>query len=317
MVDGFNLSGLQAAVRDHDTVVRVVIAAHAGSAPRETGAAMLVWQGGQSGTIGGGTLEFEAATRARDLLGSDNAKQVLKFPLGPALGQCCGGAVTLILEKYDEKTLPALMDDFHTRPITAATAHRPLSVTRAIKNMRNKNEPFTAVYVDGWLIETLGQDPQPLWLYGAGHVGREIVAVLAGLPYDITWIDTGLARFPDNIPANATPLVAQNPGDVVRHAPANAHHLVLTYSHAFDLDICHKVLSRDFAALGVIGSATKRKRFQSRLAALGHTQTQISRMICPIGQRNLGKTPRAIAIGVAADMIAPNVRHQTRKEARL
>ena len=317
MVDGFDLSALQNAVDAHGPVVRVLIASHAGSSPRETGTSMLVWSDGQSGTIGGGTLEFEAAAKAREMLEKPGTKQAVKYPLGPALGQCCGGAVTLAFEQFEQGYLPELEGEIFARPITAASAIAPLSVTRAIKNMRNLNEPVSAVFVDGWLIENLGEHPKKLWLYGAGHVGREIVDVLNGLPYDITWIDTSLDRFPAEIPANASPLVAQNPGDVVQHAPSDAEHLVLTYSHTFDLDICHRVLSRDFAMLGVIGSDTKKKRFMSRLAALGHSPAQISRMICPIGQRNLGKTPKAIAIGVAAELIAPRQSQQTRKEARL
>ncbi len=183
--------------------------------------------------------------------------------------------------------------------------------------MRNQRNPGALIFADGWLVETLKRPHQPLWLYGAGHVGREIVDVLADLPFEITWVDTTQNRFPTEIPAHAAPLVAQNPADAVRHAPDTAHHLVLTYSHALDLDICHAVLSRDFATLGLIGSATKRSRFTTRLRKLGHSDAHIAQMICPIGQPSLGKTPKAIAVGVAAELLALDVRQTLGKEARL
>ncbi|MEL6235105.1 MAG: XdhC family protein, partial [Pseudomonadota bacterium] len=89
---GFALEPLDLAVARHGVVVRVVVTGVVGSAPREAGAAMLVWARGQSGTIGGGALEWEAAARARDLLaGSLWARAERRLPLGPGLGQCCGG----------------------------------------------------------------------------------------------------------------------------------------------------------------------------------------------------------------------------------
>ena len=78
---------------------------------------------------------------------------------------------------------------------------------------------------------------------------------------------------------------------------------MLTFSHALDLDLCHRLLSHGFAALGLIGSETKRARFRSRLAALGHSEARISRIACPIGDPALGKHPQAIAVGVAAALL--------------
>ena len=315
MVTGFNLEQLQAAVAK-GPVIRVVIAKHAGSAPRETGTAMLIGHNWQDGTIGGGALEFEATHIARNMLDNTSEPRVLKMPLGPALGQCCGGAVTLVLERFTETSLPSADEDVFARAISAPEI-QPLSVTRILANIRNQNDPRPLVFTDGWLIETLRTDHQPLWLYGAGHVGRALVTVLDGLPYDITWIDINASRFPSEIPANATPLIAKNPADVVHHAPANAQHLVLTYSHTLDLELCHQILSRDFASLGVIGSATKRTRFTRKLLNLGHSNAQISRMICPIGNRTLGKKPKAIAVGVVGELLSASAALPTRKEATL
>ena len=148
-------------------------------------------------------------------------------------------------------------------------------------------------------------DAMPLWIYGAGHVGRALVQVMAPLPeYRITWVDTGADRFPSDVPEGVTPLVASDPARVVAHAPDAAEHLVLTYSHEIDLAVCHAILSRPFAGAGLIGSATKWTRFRRRLHALGHDDAQISRIGCPIGDPSLGKHPQAIALGVATAMIA-------------
>jgi xanthine dehydrogenase accessory factor len=159
---------------------------------------------------------------------------------------------------------------------------------------------------DGWMLEPLSRPTRALWVWGAGHVGRAIVETLAPLPdIEITWIDTAANRFPDALPANATQLVASNPADVVAYAPARAEHLILTYSHALDLELCHRLLGHGFAACGLIGSRTKWARFRSRLSALGHTDASISRIRCPIGDPTLGKHPQAIAVGVAHEILRP------------
>ncbi|MEL6573040.1 MAG: xanthine dehydrogenase accessory protein XdhC [Pseudomonadota bacterium] len=148
-------------------------------------------------------------------------------------------------------------------------------------------------------------DKVPLWIYGAGHVGRALVAVMGPLPdVAITWIDTTRDRFPEQIPDGVTLLVAADPARVVAHAPKDADHLILTYSHDLDLAICHAILSRPFGSAGLIGSATKWARFRRRLQALGHDTAQIARIACPIGDPTLGKHPQAIALGVATAMMA-------------
>lgn len=228
--------------------IRVTVAQAAGSVPRGAGTQMLVFHDRIEGTIGGGALEWQAMAIARTMLrdGRDTTRETI--PLGPRLGQCCGGSVTLDFAK----DLP--LDDAPTRPI---------------------------------------------WIYGAGHVGRALVDVLAPLhEVAITWIDVDAARFPD-VPKGVTQLAATQPEMVVKHAPPHAEHLILTYSHELDLDLCHAILSRDFGSAGLIGSATKWARFQKRLTTLGHAPESIARIACPIGDPTLGKQPQAIAIGVA------------------
>lgn len=287
---------LAQALAQHGRVARVVVAEVQGSAPREVGAAMLVWatpEGfGQSGTIGGGTLEFEAAKSAFC------APRLNRLPLGPAMGQCCGGAVTLLTEVFD--SVEDIPQDIYARGL----GDMPFAVKKALTLARAQGVLKPALYGD-WMIEPVRRATRPVWVWGAGHVGRAIVNTLAPLPdFAITWIDTGADRFPEHLPDGVDPLIASHPEDVVHYAPVRAEHLILTYSHALDLELCHRLLTHGFGFAGLIGSRTKWARFRGRLRDLGHLDAQIDRICCPIGQPSLGKHPQAIAIGVAASLIS-------------
>ena len=158
----------------------------------------------------------------------------------------------------------------------------------------------------GWFLEPVTAPAREVWVWGAGHVGRALVAVLAPIPgVRITWVDVAADRFPGVIPDRVTAVPAADAAALVGHAPKRAEHLVLTYSHALDLDLCHRLLGHEFGRCGLIGSATKWARFRSRLAALGHSAAAIARIDCPIGEPAFGKHPQAIAIGVAAAFLRP------------
>jgi len=223
---------------------------------------MRVFADHQDGTIGGGALEWEATALAREMLQNGKAEMQRVMPLGPDLGQCCGGTVTLGFQR------------------NAAT----------------------------------GGTTQPaLWIWGAGHVGRAIAGVFA--PFQdrpITLIDTTTARMPRDLPDGVAPLVAADPLMVVPHAPDDADHLILTYSHDIDLALCDALLRRGFGSIGLIGSDTKWVKFRRRLHAMGHVPAQIARIACPIGDPSLGKHPQAIALSVATAMLTA----QSLKEER-
>ena len=296
---GFDLESLSRAVAAHGRVTRVVIAATHGSCPRETGAAMLVWEDGQSGTIGGGALEYELARAARE---QAVAVRLSRHALGPEMGQCCGGAVEVVSEVYDAGSLPEAKTVV-ARPVSGPAA-MPLSVKRLLATARNQGRPPEAQLLDGWMIEPVARPTREIWIWGAGHVGRALVSVLEPLPeVRITWVDTAPDRFPGEVPEGVTPLPAAEPARLVPHAPKDAHHLILTYSHALDLELCHQLLTHGFASAGLIGSATKWARFRKRLTALGHGPDQIDGIRCPIGDPSLGKHPQAIAVGVAAEIL--------------
>jgi xanthine dehydrogenase accessory factor len=332
----FDLHGLSAALATDGRVARVVIAGVEGSSPREVGAAMLVWGQGQSGTIGGGALEFEAAAKARQMLASspltptlspvgergpvpsgirrhadDHAPpsppggegwgegaRVDRIALGPSLGQCCGGAVTLWTEVLD--AVPGTVSGVVAR----GPGEMPLAVKRILAAARGQGlRPATAL-VQGWLVEPVAEPTRQVWIWGAGHVGRALVSVLAPLPgIALTWVDVAPDRFPSEVPQGVTVVPAADPGLLADHAPPEAEHLVLTFSHALDLDLCHRLLQRGFRSCGLIGSATKWARFRSRLRALGHDSATVDRIRCPIGDPALGKHPQEIAVGVAVELL--------------
>lgn len=284
---------------------RVVVARAQGSAPREEGAAMLVWPDRIEGTIGGGALEFAAIEKARK-----GQTGLEKIPLGPAMAQCCGGAVTLAYEALDAASVARITGEWHARPLGPDTTE-PLAVTRALARARDRGE-VPPMLIGDWLIERIAPPRQPIWIWGAGHVGRALVGTLVPLPgLAISWADSGPERFPETIPEGVTPLIAETPADLVSLAPANARHFILTYSHALDLELCHRLLNHGFTGLGLIGSASKWVRFRKRLAALGHVDAQISRIACPIGDPTLGKHPQAIALGVATALVREITAAQT------
>lgn len=283
-------------------VARVVVAATQGSVPRDVGASMLVTANDVSGTIGGGALEYEAIARARDVLRS-GTDRLDRLPLGPGLGQCCGGAVTLLTEVWDAERLTDL-GDVVARPLPGGAHDMPFSVTRLLALARSTGEHPRPGILDGWMIEPVDRPDREIWIWGAGHVGRAIVNTLAPLPnLHVRWADTDQARFPVEVPGGVEPLIASNPADLVTLSGSNSEHFVVTFSHALDLEICHRVLGQPFRFLGLIGSKTKRARFRKRLASLGHAPAQIDRMVCPIGDPSLGKHPQAIALGIAVALL--------------
>lgn len=311
-----DLRALREAVARHGRVARIVVAAHAGSAPREAGTAMLVWPGGSEGTIGGGALEHEAMLRAVSRLAQPAPEPLLSHePLGPKLGQCCGGAVTLLTEIFDTATLPAPQGHgLWLRPVTAQARAAgaqtlPFALRRIVAQARQGQATLPRPgLIQGWMAESCALPRKPLWIWGAGHVGRALTGVFAPLPdWQITWIDTERARFPEAIDPAVTPRMDPNPQRFCAGAPPGAQHLIVTFSHALDLELCHRLLlGGDFGFLGLIGSATKRARFRSRLSALGHSEDALARLTCPIGTRSFGKHPQAIALGVAHQLLLLN-----------
>ncbi|MCW8308243.1 xanthine dehydrogenase accessory protein XdhC [Acidiphilium sp. PA] len=237
-----------------------------GSAPREPGARMLVRPGDTEGSIGGGQLEYGAVATARRLLAAwrDDPARATVFAetaaLGPQLGQCCGGVVSL-------------------RYLPWFAAHLP---------------PEPALF--------------HLQLHGAGHVGRALVAVLAALPCSIDWIDSRAGAMPGDEVGGVARIGRRHVADpacAVACAPAGSLFLVMTHSHALDAAITAAALQRgDAAYVGLIGSATKRARFEHRWRRQGFSDHTIERLTCPIGVAGIaGKQPAVLALGIAAQLL--------------
>ncbi|MBL8791673.1 MAG: xanthine dehydrogenase accessory protein XdhC [Rhizobiales bacterium] len=243
-------------------VALVRVAQVQGSAPREEGAAMLVTADGIAGSIGGGTLEWKAMAEAQRLLRAGGERSVMRYALGPDLGQCCGGTVEIITEKASERVLAELEGD-----------------------------------------EAPGRT---LYLFGAGHVGRALVLVLAQTGFRIVWCDPRPGAFPAAVPGNVTLRDDADAPAILREAPAGSLLLIMSHSHALDLAVTDAGLRNPaVAATGLIGSASKRIRFERRLRAAGVADDRIAALICPIGIGGIrSKRPEAIAISTAAQLVA-------------
>jgi len=279
-------------------VVRASLVGVRGSAPREAGAMMLISTSDIWLTIGGGTLEFEIMTKGRAMLASPATlwqRQVISAALGPDMGQCCGGHVKVLLERFGKAEDAVLAGLVTSRRVAHPLAGRtpPVDGGDAAIGPDANGSVFVAPVM---------QPGRPIFLYGAGHVGRALAPHLVALELDLHWVDVAATRFPDNIPNGATRVVARDPTVIAAHAPADAIHLVMTHSHAVDEALCYRILAGSgFARLGLIGSATKAARFRSRLAKAGLAQDCLDQLVCPVGLPEItGKHPARVALSIAA-----------------
>jgi xanthine dehydrogenase accessory factor len=295
-----------------EAIVRVVVASVKGSAPREPGASMLVGAKSLDGSIGGGHLEFMAIDIARDLLGTPAASpRLARFALGATLGQCCGGSVELWFERLGAEeaqflaSVLAARGEEPARMIATVVDSSSRKGQRELVDRRELPTGARAVLSAGVLYERIDRAVTPLWLFGAGHVGKSLVTILAELAFDVTWVDARDAMFPATVPSNVRVLASDDPAAEGASASPGAFFLVMTHSHDLDLDICRAILERrDVRWAGLIGSATKAARFRARLADRGFTREQIARITCPIGVEGIeGKQPAVIAVAVAAQLL--------------
>ncbi len=249
-----------------EPAVWVTVDATQGSVPRDAGTWMAVFADTVVGTIGGGHVELQAMVQARRRLAGETGPPVLRFALGPSLGQCCGGVMMLRLETVDHRSITMLQ-------------------TR------------------------LDRSRTPLALFGGGHVGHALVDVLARLPFAVTWIDSRESVLP---PQTVRSVVCEHSEPVQAAVadlrPASAV-LIMSFSHAEDLDIVAACLQRlrrtdDLPYIGLIGSKTKWATFCHRLSERGFRDDELARVTCPIGLPGVpGKEPEVIAVAVAAQLL--------------
>ena len=249
-----------------EDAVLVRVDSSQGSVPREAGAWMLVFADHFAGTVGGGQLELMAIEEARRRLAGGSGEAVLRYPLGPSLGQCCGGVMHLAFEKVGAP--------------------------------------------DAWaLAERLAPKRIPVALFGGGHVGRALVAALGPLPLAVRWIDSRDEVFPHDVPANVECEHSDPVAAAVADLVAGSHVLVMSFSHAEDLDIVAACLKRqrghgDLPFIGLIGSKSKWATFRHRLEQRSFSRQELSQVTCPIGLAGIkGKQPEVIAVSVAAQLL--------------
>jgi xanthine dehydrogenase accessory factor len=337
------LEPLASALDREERAVLVVVATTQGSAPRETGAAMVVSQAACIGSVGGGHLEYEAIRIARDSLAvhASAGTTIVRFPLAARLGQCCGGVATLAFSNVDRHArawVDAAIACARTgAPFAVVTVIAPnaadarmvvtaddargtlgasaldsaaiaLARTRLAGNARGAAlVRYTDDADTSLLIQVERPDPFPVLVFGNGHVGRALVNVLGVVPAQVRWIDSRGGDFSDTVPANVEIVVSDAPEDELREAPAGAFVVVTTHSHALDFTLIEAALARDdWRYLGLIGSKAKRAQFERRLASRGHDPGALARVHCPIGVEGVairGKHPGAIAVAIAAELL--------------
>ncbi|MGH8855953.1 MAG: xanthine dehydrogenase accessory protein XdhC, partial [Telluria sp.] len=285
--------------------------------PREPGDRMLVEAGRFHGTIGGGHLEQRALEIARRMLAKGGAAHIERFPLGPSLGQCCGGVAYLVFECVDAGQL-ALLDarrnDDSWRLVALDGAPQAALFDASGRLLAGEPGPAferaagTHVFEHAgrrWLVDAVLAPRAHLMLFGAGHVGAAIVRALAELPCRVTWVDERDDLFPPAVPANVTIEATDTPEVLVDSAPQDSSFLVMTHSHALDLRLSQAILSRpgdDW--FGLIGSNTKRAQFERRLRERGVDAERLAAMVCPVGLPGIeGKAPAVIAASVAAQLL--------------
>jgi xanthine dehydrogenase accessory factor len=278
----------------------------------------------------------------RDGMRAPHMRRLERFALGPSLGQCCGGAVVLAFERLDVGDL-GWLSSLARRLAAGASTVRSVSF-RSSRNGSQiagsasaggaadpaanaavlLSEPEPGVEAPDCLLweandgeggalltETIAPNDFPVVLFGAGHVGAALVRVLGTLPCCVRWVDERDAAFPspDAFAALAAPNVEIDandaPDEAVDTALPGTSFIVMTHDHSRDLALAERILRRgDFVFFGMIGSHTKRKQFEHRLAARGIDPLQIARMKCPLGVDGIvDKSPEVIAISAAAQLL--------------
>ncbi|RAZ76510.1 xanthine dehydrogenase accessory protein XdhC [Mesorhizobium atlanticum] len=279
-----NVQSLKAFLGRADRIALVEVAATKGSTPREAGAFMLVSASAIFGTIGGGQLEYMAIDKARQMLGGgtrypadetrievDEVCATLDVPLGPEIGQCCGGRVEVLIRLVDGSLEQQLIANAQSEE-----AHRP-----------------------------------HVYIFGGGHVGHALAASLALLPIHVVVVETrseALEGMPETVETRLTPMpeavVREAPAGSAFAILTHDHALdFLIAAEALKRD--------DTAYVGMIGSKTKKATFRSWfLKSAEGNEAEFSRLISPIGGNAVkDKRPPVIAALAAAEIMTTLVSH--------
>lgn len=332
------LEELKTVIASGEDACVVTVAAVRGSAPREVGAKMIVTARHSYSTIGGGELEYQCTRLACVQLGDDSAgaPRLRKFTLGANCGQCCGGVVEILFERvpatgvawlrklaglHAERTDAVLVtetDGLGKSIVTAGDcnsfdtdripSHHAIELARDALHgggaglvAANSDDAIECRY----MIEPVISSDFHIAVFGAGHVGAATVSALAHLNCNIRWVDSRRKIFPSLSLPNVVAIETEQPALDVSAMPPGSYFLVMTHSHALDFDICDSVLRRgDSEYCGLIGSMSKRRRFERLMRQQKMPQALVTRLTCPIGIDGIeGKRPEEIAIAVSAQLL--------------
>ncbi len=295
------------ALGESDAVALVSILSVRGSAPRPSGTRMVVTRDRCRGTIGGGNLEFQAIAQARRILAMPQGSwRVQDYPLGPLLGQCCGGHVQVQIERLASSDASWLGEIARRTASGMAFRLRHLfedeAITRIVEPAGGEQDqrlPARPASGDE-IVERMEGRGMNVLLVGAGHVGEAVARTLDALPIGLDWVDTRPDYARDG--ARHAPEAAIVTC-IEEMTPASAL-LIMTHDHGLDYRLATAGLRTAAGYVGLIGSGTKRARFLSRLAKDGLEERDRARLVCPIGLAGIdGKEPGTIAVAVAAQLL--------------
>jgi xanthine dehydrogenase accessory factor len=297
------------AVRRGERLAMVSIVGARGSTPRELGARMLVWPDRFTGTIGGGSLERQALDQARRLLAQTARRHALQdYPLGPLLGQCCGGHVRLLVEAVDAQSEDWLSEAAARRdPFRLDAAFEGGELQRSVSAAAGppSNDPAIPIPEVRRVSDLIAPAKPRLVMFGAGHVGQAVARAFAPLPFQLDWLASREDLRPEADGTHAEIMSEDELEACAVAAPPGGLFAIFTHSHDLDYRLTKAVLARgDARYLGLIGSRTKRARFESRLKKDGFTGADLARLTCPIGLPSLkSKAPAVIAVALAAELL--------------
>ena len=258
-----------------EDAVLVTVHSTRGSVPREAGTWMAVFAHTTLATVGGGRLEHDAIRHAR---------QRLQQPTPPT-ADSVGAGEEVVRVALGPSLGQCCGGEMHLR-------YERVSANDIAE-----------------LTQRLTQPRLPVALFGGGHVGRALIAVLGLLPMDVRWIDSRDEIFPPKVPTTVQCEHSDPVQSAVADLSAGTRVLIMSFSHAEDLDIVAACLARqraheDLPYVGLIGSKTKWASFRQRLQARGFSELEMAHITCPIGVEGIAdKRPEVIAVAVAAQLL--------------
>ncbi len=289
--------------------------------------------------------------RQRMIAEPDNSwrRYTHRFPLGARLGQCCGGLVNVLFEVIEPSDVAWIRElEMHSSHNVNTVVITPLDNDLSEKRLLSQNYLSTHEHAKSeftrksnlvakqllnqehsieqtttkcssdelqrkFLAELIVPNDFHIMVFGAGHVGKALVNVLSGLDCTIHWVDNREEQFPEVIPQNTIVQLEEDPEEAVDNAPQNAYFIVMTHCHQLDLRICASILKRnEFSFCGLIGSESKRRKFEKRLQTQGFSIAELNNLTCPIGISGINsKKPGEIAIAISAEILV--LRDHTKK----